>query len=401
MNRALLTILLALGLGSGCGETPSWELALAPGAVAWDPTPTEAGLPRMIAAMRSSRRMDAIARGQELVASPSPPDGAYHYLGLALLDVGRPEDARPMLEQALRRHPLNASAHAFLAEALIDLGELEAAAAHLRAAQRHLPDLEFLDLLEGRLAYHNEQTERAVAALLRFLESDRFSPRAATAHALLARMASLAGEPAAGARHQAVSELLVQANQFLNAHAQRLAQDPRHVEALIGFAMVKLNLFRNVTPDPGLLSEARGALEHLVSFEPETVVAHYNLGFIATVEGRVDEAFASYDRALELDPGHVSAALNGARLARLEGRLERALGYLERVRPFGHEPEVRPRFNLEDALLTEQMGQEAHALKLLEAAAALDPEDPGIAREKARLAEWLGSSATPPPAESR
>ena len=174
-----------------------------------------------------------------------------HYLGVAHLQGGRPAQALPLLERALRQRASDASLQANHGLALAHLG-------------RHA---DALPPFERALALQPRMTEA--------LSNKGWSLRAL--HRLEAALACF---------------------------DQALAANPAFVEALRRRAMVLGELHRN--------DEALAAFEAVLAVRPEDADALGNIGTLLTLMGRAPEARAALARAIEKAPGDLAQRLKHA-----------------------------------------------------------------------------------------
>ena len=333
-------------------------------------------LPSVIDALTSGDPERALAELDALALQPDAPEGLDHFRGLALLDADRAGEAVAAFEAELALHPGNGMAHAFLAEALLALGEIPAARKHLEIAGEAFFELSYLDFLNGRAALLAEEDAAAAEAFQRFVTDIPTGARAAEAHAGLAQIARRMGQSQAADFHLARSQHLEQAGQFLNAYRQKLAENPDDAMAALGVGMVFLNLYREVTPDPRFLGQANDAFEATLERDPENLKALYNLGFIRTVENRGEEAQALHDRALALAPDHGGVLFNSGLLAGQMGDIERALDHLDRAANAADSDGARAQARLARADVFEAQGRLDEALAELTVVMQLDPSDP-------------------------
>lgn len=83
---------------------------------------------------------EALARLKKVIEADPGNAYAYHYVGVALDELGRAEAARDAFEAALRASPNYLAARIGLAHALRKTGDLMAAVAHGREALARFPD---------------------------------------------------------------------------------------------------------------------------------------------------------------------------------------------------------------------------------------------------------------------
>lgn len=370
--RTLPWILLPL-LALACSEAP---------APPYDPSPVGEQLPQVVAALQAGQPDQALAR---LDALEAPPEGHQHFRAVALMDAGRPAEALPVLEAELAARPGNGAARLMLAEALLALGRVDEAPPHLEEAARLMPESPYRQLVAGRVALARDDDAGARAAFEAYLRFDPVSVRAAEAHHALGQLATRAGDPQRATAHAERSAHLEQTQQYLNAFRQRLAEDPEDAEAILGVGMVYLDLVETLGPAPELLGQAEAAFKRHVQLVPGAVRAWFNLGYLATLRGDDELAFALYERTLELDPDHVGARLNAGTRALQLGQLERAGTWLTGALELADDDGERVRARLQLGLLAQARGQAREAAEQFRAGLALVPGEPRLTRALAAL----------------
>lgn len=260
--------------------------------------------------------------------------------------------------ETLWRHTLaattdNGGAHAMLAMALVDRGELPEAVEEFTASLRLMPDN---PATHGNLALALAAMGRADEASAHLERSLELRPEAAMTHVNLARIRERQDRlPAALAEYTTALEL-----------------DPRLTQAGVGRAAILARL--------GDFVQARAQLDRLIANEPDSAVVHTELGRLHKQQRQLAEAVACYDRALELQADYVDA-WNGKGVA-LEG-----LGrFAEAVACYRRAVELRPgdlvyRLNL--AYAASASGQSATAAEQFRAAFELQPRWPEVALAEA------------------
>lgn len=116
----------------------------------------------------------------------------------------------------------------------------------------------------------------------------------------------------------------------------------------------------------GAASRYRDAIES----DPDSVLAHYNLGLVHQLEGRAGNAVQEYERTVALDPTYVPALFNLGVLASASGDKDAALGHYRKA------VQINPgfagaQFNL--GLLLLETGEEKAGNKAIKKALELDP----------------------------
>jgi Flp pilus assembly protein TadD len=190
-----------------------------------------------------------------------PADFAAHFnLGAALLTLNEPDEAIPMLSDAVRLKPSNATAHNTLAVALIATERIDEALRELNQSLALDPDYQNARYNLARIHAGQGDTAAALEELNRYLA---VVPNDARAHDFAGR---------------------------LLASAKRLDEALRH--------------FRKA-----------------VELQPEDAGFETNLGAALAQTGNLPEAITAFERALKADPSNQIARDNLARArARLGGR---------------------------------------------------------------------------------
>jgi len=81
--------------------------------------------------------------------------------------------------------------------------------------------------------------------------------------------------------------------------------------------------------DANKLDEAKALFTKVAEKAPDSVGAHFNLGFIAEKQGQVAQAAGHYEAAHKLDPTHTPTLLNLGRVYRLQGKFDQAISLYE------------------------------------------------------------------------
>ncbi|XKE45434.1 TDP-N-acetylfucosamine:lipid II N-acetylfucosaminyltransferase [Halomonas organivorans] len=217
---------------------------------------------------------------------PKSPSGLSAEARQQLRADNQAQRYRQLLDRAkalAEQQPVNAEAHAWLAQARYRLGKFEAARRALEAAVALEPcDAEslnkigevFLDQGEAR------QAERYLrAALTRF-------PEDLSSHYLLSKALYAVG------RYREALE-----------HNERcLAAFPDDIEMLKWKGLVLIALKR--------MAEAEAALKKVLSKSPDDFAAHNNLGILYLSQAEYDKAECHYQAAHRLEPEHEGPACN-------------------------------------------------------------------------------------------
>lgn len=335
-RKSLLALALTLGLLG--------TLACGPPAVEpFDPRAIEARIPAVIDALRAGRPDAALTTIDHMVAAGTAPEGIEHYRGLAYADMGNAEAALAAFSAELALHPGNGRAHGMAADALIELGRVEEAQAHIDSGRVLATDFPFLVLVAGRAAMETGDAPLARSAFETYLTTDAWSPLSAESHYKLSQLALERDDRDAARMHLERSDHLERIHQYLNRYRERLSEDPRDAVAALGVAKIFLDLYRTVEQDPQFLADAEGGLRVVLSEEPDNVPALFNMGYLRMVQGQHAEALGFYAAAAERDAAHVGARLNAGMLLRDMGRSQEALPLLTTASRLAESPAERER----------------------------------------------------------
>ena len=167
--------------------------------------------------------------------------GLFVYLGYALTELGRYDEAEDALRTATKLDPDNAAAHGNLGYTLTELGRYDEAVEAHRTAIKLDPDYA---AAHGDLGYALIKLERYDEAEDALRTATKLDPDCATAHGDL------------------------------------------------GYALIKLERY----------DEAEEALRTAIELDPDYAAAHGNLGYALDQLGRHDEAVDALEKAIELDP---------------------------------------------------------------------------------------------------
>jgi tetratricopeptide (TPR) repeat protein len=244
-------------------------------------------------------------------AALSSEDQARAHLQRAqmLLDLGRHEDALPMIVEALRLDPESVEIYCHLALALRMAGQRKQALAVLDDALKKDPNHEWPHRLR---AVTCRELGDSKLALVSAQEAHRLAPDLWLTAYVLANV--LLG-----------CSRLSQAREL----SERLrTQEPNnsHVFDLSG----------RVALASRQLLEAENHFREALRLDPQNASAHNNLGNVLTEQGRTAEAVQCFERALAVNPLESEAQANlyqGARTLRSQRLLATSKGLLARLSP--------------------------------------------------------------------
>ena len=129
--------------------------------------------------------------------------------------------------------------------------------------------------------------------------------------------------------------------------------------------------------DLGRTEEAVAALEQAVALDPAEADAQFNLGLALHRSGRTQDAEARLRQALELDPASVDAAVNLTTLLVEAGRAQEAAVVLEQV---SRDSPEDARLELAKGIVLVALGRSREAVNRYQAAIRLDPGFPDAHR---------------------
>jgi tetratricopeptide (TPR) repeat protein len=209
------------------------------------------------------------------------PEYLYYFnLANAQVDAGKPADAVPNYQQALRLNPNSSQAHHNLGMALQAQGKADAAMAEFRAALQLQPDYESA---EHNLANRLADAGRVEEAMTHYLAALRLDPNHAESYNGLGICYAMQGKFPEAER------------QF--REAIRLKPDHSGAQSNLGNALGAQNK----------LEEAIPHYQKALELDPKDFQTHFNLGLSLLRQGRRAEARAHFMEALRLRPDYPEA----------------------------------------------------------------------------------------------
>jgi predicted O-linked N-acetylglucosamine transferase (SPINDLY family) len=255
--------------------------------------------------------------------------------GLKFLEAGDAAGADLLLETYLARSPDDADGHNIAGLAKRQLGDMDSAIAHMRAAialngreplyainlAMLLADLgqvdEALKALDALLVLMPGQADALVQRVNILRRFHRVEEAVATARMAVAFHRTL------GRAHHALGMALMKARSFADAagaFAEATRLSPDAVDSWINHGVA--------LKENGDLPGAEAAYRHALGLAPRDPVIHNNLGNTLAAAGKTAEALDFYRMAVTLDPGYVDAKANLGMGLRDAGDTDAALALL-------------------------------------------------------------------------
>jgi protein O-GlcNAc transferase len=303
--------------------------------------------------LKAGRYPEAERCYRQVMESDAHISGALVNLGFVLREQGRTNEAREILERAVRIAAEDADSHYLLGSILETTGPRDAEVLHLQKAIDLRPDFELarLQLITAlfksdRIAEATQFCEESMAILpdsaeLHFYRSNLYLHADEKPLAIASSKRALALNPGLLTAQQSLSRLLFDTEQFEQAEASYrreidltpahfgpyhqlgavLSRMAKHAEAIEQFKRaISLNprsgasyySLASAYTDLDETSEenlalARANFEKAVATEPEVSGFHCGLGFCYWRGAQRDRAMASLDKAIELNPDNAEA----------------------------------------------------------------------------------------------
>jgi protein O-mannosyl-transferase len=230
---------------------------------------------------------------------------AYNNLGAALRRQSRLEEAMANFKEALTIRPGHSDAQNNLGEALLYLGRVEEATAHVTEALRLRPDSPEAKVNMGAILSRSGRFEEAEAQYRDALKSN---PDSAEAHSGVGVCLSQKEDQ----RERALQEL---------QHAVRLK--PEYADAHYNLGRV-LGLM-------GRVEEAKAQFYETTRLDPANAEAHFNLGIALAAENRAADSVLEYQAAIRINPGYLNARFNLGSTLGMLGRYDEAIAQFSEI----------------------------------------------------------------------
>ena len=303
--------------------------------------------------LKAGRYADAERFYREVMESDAQYPAALINLGFLFREQGRADEARGVLERAVRVAAEDADSHYLLGSVLQTTGPRDAEISHLQRAIDLRPDFELARcqliialFKSGRIVEATKLCEASIALIpdsaeLHFYRSNLHLHAVEKVSAIDSCKRALALNPAMLAAQHSLSRLLLDTEQFEQAETSYrreieltpeqfapyhqlgvvLSRMMRHADAIEQFKRaISLNprsgaSYLNLGEIYDIDSESSGEslalaqanYEKAVEVEPAVSSFHCKLGFTYWRIAQFDRAMTSFDRAIELDPNNAKA----------------------------------------------------------------------------------------------
>jgi tetratricopeptide (TPR) repeat protein len=238
----------------------------------------------------------------------------------AYATVARNWDYRTVLtiyQDTVDKRPHNPTSHIYLGNALADAGRIDEALEHYHAALRQIPDyVEGHNNLANALAAAGKTGE----AIEHYHQALRLRGNDVEAHNNLGNVLAQMGRTDEAIQHyQQVLRLRPDYAETHNNLGNALAALRRtdeamgHYERALRLKPDYAEAHHNLANALAVAGRWRQAVEHwqeAVRLKPDYLEAHYNLGNVLSAMGRTHEALAHYEQVLHLVPDSIEALNN-------------------------------------------------------------------------------------------
>lgn len=331
-----------------------------------------------IALHQAGRLAEAETRYRQILARDPKHADALHLLGVVAYQGGKPENAIPLIRQAIRLQPGVAIFHNNLGQALESARNIDEAEKHYRKAIALKSNYAEAHNNLGNILRSSGNLEGAKHCYERALQ---LNPNYAEAHSNLGNIIQDLGSPTDAIHHYKTALRLNgrapkiwanlgsalhaahQIEEAVSCYRRAVEIDPQQVDALNDLAM----LLRK----SGKLSEAAALLRQASRIAPENVEVLNNLGLTYRDMDDIGNAAEALSAALKLQPGFHKAHNSLGLLHKQCGRISEAIASFEAA--------LRSKSDYCDALnnlgvMFIETDRSREAASLLEAAIKIDPK---------------------------
>ena len=324
----------------------------------------------------------AVRKYQELLRLRPDVVAVRENLGLALVSLGRFDEAIAQYRAALALTPSDHALRAKLAMAYYGKGDLAEAASELSTVLKDEPgNIEIATLL-GNCYVRLGRPEQAISLLSPLDEAGRGDlplqltlgwalVRAGRSKEGMERIDKLAQQTQSAEAYKGAAEAQLNLEAFDNARRdveEALRLNP-HLPGLYTLSGL-------IAADLGDYQGAAAAFEKELEADPHNFQAQFQLGAVLYLQRKLDAARAHLERALEIRPGSPQALYELARVKLAQGQAEAAVKDLERVEradPKWLEPRVelaalyyrlkRPQDGAREKQIVDRLAEEARQLQ--------------------------------------
>lgn len=370
-HAALGTVYLQLGDFPASEKALTHALHIAP-----DLVPAASNLALLYA--RTERFDDAIRVYQDLIQKH--PESLQIWLGIASAyqQADRFEAAIEAYQESLKRSANHTAAMSNLASCYEAVKQEAQAIRYYKAALAQDPNLSMANGNLGAIYQKRGELDKALPLLEKAVQHD----------------------PRFTAARYCLGLVLTKKREFQRAavaYQQVIAQQNDHVGAYYNLAQA---LFRLKRPEEGkqameiyrrlnAIAQEIEDRERAILIEPNNPLKHYRLGLVYAKYGKIDEAISAFQAALDVDT-NAHYALNAlARLYILRGvELQDAISHAEKAFHLTQSPQYMQTL----ALAYFQAGERENALKAIQTAIEMDPENDAFRQTLAKMKEADGKT---------
>ncbi len=265
-------------------------------------------LPAAIVAYREGKHADVQSLCRRALQDLPNYFDAMHLLGVSVLECGRFEEAKQLLERAVALDQCSADAHSNLGFALFNLKRYDEARACLQQAVALKPNFPTAQRNLGNALLRLELAEQAIAAFMRAIQ--------------------LKSDDADAYCNRGVAEMMLKRYEAAVISSERaLAFRPRHFEAMVGKGLAHLELRHFEVAETAF--NAALAIKPDMTPDMAEVLAHR--GRLHLLLGRRTEAEADFDAAVALEPSLELAWRGKAQVSMLTGSVAQAIVACKKV----------------------------------------------------------------------
>jgi predicted O-linked N-acetylglucosamine transferase (SPINDLY family) len=256
------------------------------------------------AAYREGRHTDVQSLCRRVLENLPDFFDAVHLLGVSVLECGRFDEAKQILERAVALNRGSADAHSNLGFALFNLKRYDEARACLEKAVALKPDFPTAQRNLGNALLRLELAERAITAFMRAIQ---LNPDDADAYC-----------------NRGVAEMMLKRYEAAALSAERaLALRPHHFEAMVGKGLAHLELRH--------FEVAEKAFDAALAIKPDMAELLAHRGRLYLLLGRRSQAEADFDAAVALEPSLELAWRGKAQVSMLTGSVAQAIVACKKV----------------------------------------------------------------------